>query len=53
MPTLAKKSWQELGNLAITQVKWKFTATLGFTLSDGKTCKAGTSNDFNDSHVFD
>ena len=53
MPTLAIMSLQELRNLAITQVQWYGVNSLGFTLSDGKTCKAGTSYDFAKSHVFD
>ena len=47
-------SLQELRNLTITQVQWYGNiVSLGFTLSDGKNCRAGTSYDFNRSHVFD
>ena len=53
MPTLAKMNLQELGNLSIRQVQWNVYSTLGFTLSDGQTCRAGTSWDFVNSHVFD
>ena len=32
---LADKSWEELKNLAITQVEWKGISTFRLTLSDG------------------
>ena len=51
---LANMSLQELRNFTITQVEWGgFINTLGFTLSDGETCKDGTTKNFNKSHVFD
>ena len=50
---LRDKSWQELRNLKINQVQWSgFIHTIGFTLSDDQSCKAGT-RDFNQSHTFD
>ena len=52
IPTLAKMSLRELGNLAITQVWWFGYLTLGFTLSNGKTCRAGTYT-LDTSHTFD
>ena len=45
-------SLQKIRNLAITKVQWNCNYTLGFTLSDGKTCRAGTSFDFNRRYVF-
>ena len=45
-------SLQELGNLAITQVQWNSIETLGFTLNDGKTCRAGKTKNFNYTHNF-
>ena len=56
MPEILKpeknKSMQELRNLAITQVFWNEWATIGFNLSDGQFCKAGTL-DFNKSYTVD
>ena len=52
MISLAKKSLQELRDLTITQVQWQSNATLGFTLNDGQTCKAG-SYDFDKSYTVD
>ena len=34
-------------------MQWFTFKTLGFTLSDGQTCKAGTQNECNKSHTFD
>ena len=48
-------SLQKIRNLAITKVQWNCNLsnlTLGFTLSDGKTCRAGTSFDFDRRYVF-
>ena len=52
MPTLTHLSWQELRNLTITQVKWNGALTIGFTISDSQSCKAGKEN-FINSHSFD
>ena len=45
------KSLETFKNLRITQVKWNKSATLGFTLSDGQSCKAGKL-DFKRTHNF-
>jgi hypothetical protein len=50
--TLANKRIEELRNLTISKVHWNTIYTLGITLSDGKTCKAGTKYDYKDSHSF-
>ena len=52
LTTLAENSWEELRNLKITQLHWFIIYSLGFTLSDGQTCKAG-KHDFQNSHFFD
>ncbi len=54
MLSLAKRSLEELRKLRIIKVKWIGIATysLGFTLSDGQTCKAGR-NGFSERHTFD
>ena len=51
MPALTGKSWQELRNLFFTQVQWYNNWAIGFTLSDGKTCKAGNYG-FTNSYFF-
>ena len=50
MSTIANKSIEELRNLRISKVYWNTIYTLGMTLSDGTTCRAGTKYDFKDSH---
>ena len=52
MSTLAKQNRQELKNLIITQVHWDKNCSLGLTLNDDKSCKAGTVV-CNNSHTFD
>ena len=52
MKTLAEKSWQILQKFTITKIQWNGIATLGVTLSDGETCKAGTEYGFDKSHNF-
>jgi hypothetical protein len=34
-------------------VLWNGSNSLGFSLSDGQSCKAGTYKDFDESHIFD
>ena len=47
-------SLQKLRNLAITKVYWHGSIpSLGFTSSDGKSCRAGRQFNFTKSHVFD
>jgi hypothetical protein len=43
---------QELKILAFSQVKWNHTFSLGFALSDGQLCEAGSEN-FYTSYSFD
>ena len=43
MIMLDKMSLKQLRNLTISQVEWYFSYSLGFILSDGQSCKAGTS----------
>ena len=51
--TLTEKRFKELRNLTITQVQWTDSlSTLGFTLSDNKTCNAGRFS-FHHNHTFD
>ena len=52
MKTLANKSFQELRNLAITQVYCNDILSFGFTLNDGSVCKDERGN-FNFFHTFD
>ena len=58
VPDIAKlkdKSLEELRNLGIHQVQWESSGllTLGFTLTDGESCKSGATRDFECSHTFD
>ena len=49
------KSLKKLRSLKIAQVQWSYSyniKSLGFTLSDGKSCRTGNEN-FEDSHTFD
>ena len=42
-----------LGSLSIKKVEWDdYCYTLGVVLSDEQSCKAGTSWEFNNSHIF-
>ena len=50
---LSNMSLQELKKLTITKVQWNaYFRTLGFTLNDSQSCKAGNENP-NYSHIFD
>ena len=51
--SLRNKNWEELRDLNIAKVQWYHHFTFGFTLSDGQSCKAGTTYDFKKSHSFD
>jgi hypothetical protein len=51
--TLANKSWQELRSLTISQVQWFENRTIGFTLNDNQSCKAGSKVNFKSIHNFD
>ncbi len=42
MTTLLEKSFENVRNLIITQVMWFNVENLGFALSDGQSCIAGT-----------
>ena len=52
MKTLANKSFQELRNLAITQVYCNDILSFGFTLNDGSVCRDEPGN-YNFFHTFD
>ena len=52
MLDIANKSVLELRSLKISQVQWWSNGTLGFTLNDGQSCKAGTFSDLIKTHVF-
>ena len=52
MAEISNKHGHELRNLTIKRVQWNDIASLGFTLTDGQTCKAG-SDEFCDSHIFE
>ena len=52
LTTLANKSWQDLRNLTIAQVKYHSYYSLGFVLNDGQSNKGGLDN-FTSSHTFD
>jgi hypothetical protein len=52
LTTIRDKTLEEIGNLAISQVKSYFCDTLSFTLTDGQTCKSGTKV-FTNNHTFD
>jgi len=45
---------EQIRNLSITKVQWHqdHVDTLGFTLSDGQTCRAGNSYNYNNSFDF-
>ena len=53
MTTFLKKSEVDIKNLTITKVEWAGRCvTLGFSLSDGQSVKAGPTPGFNESHIF-
>ena len=49
---LGEKCLEEIRNLTIIQVQWHYHATLGFTLNDAQSCKAGSYN-FDECYSFD
>ena len=51
MQTITIKSLEELRKLRIKQVSWNNAFTLGLTLSDAQTCKAGSN--YSSHHTFD
>ena len=54
MQTLIKMNVQELINLTISKIEWYGSIeTLGFTLSDGQSCRGSGKRDFNNCHTFD
>ena len=51
---ISDKSLYEINNLTITKVEWQdCLLKLGFTRSDGESCKVGTCDDLTKSHSFD
>ena len=54
MAIIGGMTLEQINNLTITKVQWfqDHVYTLGFTLSDGQTCRAGTSNNYNNSFDF-
>ncbi len=50
---IEEKTLEELKSLSITKIHWNKTATLGFTLSNGETYRAGTRFSFSSSHNLD
>ncbi len=48
--TLAEMKFEDLKNLQIVKIEWDYWNSLGFTLSNGQTCKAGLT-DFNQSYT--
>jgi hypothetical protein len=44
--TLVEENLEDFRRLTITKVSWTSWCTLGFTLSNGETCKVGATYDF-------
>ena len=53
MTTLGESTFEELSNLTFTKVEWRGVLTLGFTLTSGESCTAGTRYTCENSHNFD
>ncbi len=52
MALIREKTLEQITNLYITKVEWNSElSSIGFTLSDGQTCKVG-EYDFDDSFDF-
>ena len=52
MVKLVNKSFAALKNLRLSKVYWYRSYTLGITLTDGQSLKAGTEYPANTSHTF-
>ena len=54
MALIRTMTLDQLTKLTITKVQWyqDYCHILGFTMSDGQTCKAGTNCDYNNSFDF-
>ncbi len=50
---LERKSLKELRNLFLAKCKWEETFSIGFTLSNGNSCLAGTSYEVINRYTFD
>ena len=50
--TLMEKNIEDLRKLSVAKVQWCGNCSLGFTLNDAQTCKAGT-DEFTNSRKFD
>jgi hypothetical protein len=53
LANLTVKELISLTNLTIKKVEWLYIVTLNFTLSNGDSCTAGSSDKVNKSHTFD
>ncbi len=53
LANLAVKELINLTNLTIKKVEWKKYLKLGFTLSNGEYCEAGSSRRVHENHTFD